>query len=132
MKTVLFICVHNAARSQMAEAFFNEMTGGRHVGMSVGSQPAERVNPKAVEAMSELGIDISGAWPKKLTAEMVEVANLVITMGCGEDVCPIVPKEVLVWKLEDPSGKQLEVVREIRDEIKVRIENLIKALDKSE
>ena len=83
MKTVLFVCVHNAARSQMAEAFFNEMADGRHVGISAGSQPAERVNPVAVEAMGELGIDISGARPKRLTADMIERADLVVTMGAG-------------------------------------------------
>jgi len=99
----------------MAEAFFNEFTGGRHRGMSAGSQPAKRVNPNAVKVMAEVGIDISGAKPKRLTADLVEEADIVITMGCGEDVCPIVPKEVIVWDLEDPSGKPLERVREIRD-----------------
>jgi arsenate reductase len=125
MKTALFVCVHNAARSQMAEAFFNEMADGRHVGISAGSQPAERVNPVAVEAMRELGIDISGARPKRLTADMIERADLVVTMGCGENVCPIVPKEVIEWDLEDPSGRPIEEVRETRDRIKELVSELI-------
>jgi len=124
-KTVLFICVHNAARSQMAEAFFNEMAGGRHIGISAGSQPAEGINPVTVEAMAELGMDISGARPKRLTADMVERADLVVTMGCGENVCPIVPKEVIEWDLEDPSGRPIEEVRETRDRIKELVSELI-------
>ncbi len=128
MKTVLFICVHNAARSQMAEAFFNEMAGGRHVGISAGSQPAEKVNPVAVEAMAELGIYISGARPKMLTVDMIERADLVVTMGCGENVCPIVPKEVIEWDLEDPSGRPIEEVREIRDKIRKLVSKLIRAI----
>ncbi len=131
MKTVLFVCVHNAARSQMAEAFFNEMTEGRHRGISAGSQPGDRVNPNAVEAMAELDIDISWSKPKRLTAEMVEEADIVITMGCGENVCPIVPKEVLEWDLEDPAGMPLERVREIRDQIRERVERLIEAFDEN-
>jgi arsenate reductase len=124
-KTVLFICVHNAARSQMAEAFFNEMAGGRHIGISAGSQPAEGINPVTVEAMAELGMDISGARPKRLTADMIERADLVVTMGCGENVCPIVPKEVIEWDLEDPSGRPIEEVRETRDRIKELVSELI-------
>lgn len=129
MKTVLFVCVHNAARSQMAEAFFNEMAEGRHRGISAGSQPAEEVDPGALAAMAELGLDIGDARPKKLTASMVVEADVVVTMGCGEDVCPVVPKEVLDWELEDPSGKPLEKVRETRDQIRERVERLIEALD---
>lgn len=132
MKTVLFVCVHNAAKSQMAEAFFNDLAGGRHRGISAGSQPGDRVNPNAVKAMAELGIDFSGAKPKRLTAEMVEEADIVITMGCGENVCPIVPKEVIDWDLEDPSGKPLEEVREIRDKIRERVRRLIKTIDERE
>jgi arsenate reductase len=127
-KTVLFVCVHNAARSQMAEAFFNEMAGGRHVGISAGSQPAEGVNPVAVETMGELGMDISGVRPKRLTAEMIERADLVVTMGCGENVCPIVPKEVIEWDLEDPSGRPIEEVRETRDRIKELVSELIQTI----
>jgi arsenate reductase len=129
MKTALFVCVHNAARSQMAEAFFNEMAGGRHIGISAGSQPAEGINPVAVEAMGELGIDISGARPKRLTADMIERADLVVTMGCGENVCPIVPKEVIVWELEDPSGKPIEEVLSIRDQIMKLVRDLVDTLD---
>jgi protein-tyrosine-phosphatase len=132
LKTVLFVCVHNAARSQMAEAFFNEMTKGRHRGISAGSEPAEAVNPDAVEAMAELGIDISGARPKRLTAEMVERADIVITMGCGENVCPVVPKEIADWELEDPSGKPLEKVREIRDQIRGKVGLLVEAISEDE
>ncbi|MDH5200594.1 MAG: arsenate reductase ArsC [Candidatus Bathyarchaeota archaeon] len=128
MKTVLFVCVHNAARSQMAEAFFNEMAGGRHIGISAGSQPAEGVNPVSVEAMGELGMDVSGARPKRLTADMIERADLVVTMGCGENVCPIVPKEVIEWDLEDPSGRPIEEVRETRDRIKELVSELIQTI----
>lgn len=131
MTTVLFICIHNAARSQMAEALFNDMYGGRHSGISAGSQPIKRVNPDAVKVMAEVGIDIGGARPKMLTAEIVERADLVVTMGCGEDVCPIVPKAFIEWDLDDPSGKSLDRVREIRDEIKGKILQLIKHIDKT-
>jgi arsenate reductase len=128
--TVLFVCVHNAARSQMAEAFFNSLTSGKHRGMSAGSQPVERVNANAVKAMAEVDIDISNAIPKRLTTnQQVEEANIVITMGCGENVCPIVPKEVIEWDLEDPSGKSLEKVREIRDQIKDKIRGLIEYIE---
>ncbi len=128
MKTVLFICVHNAARSQMAQAFLNEMADGKAMAMSAGSQPAEKVNSKAVEAMAEVGIDISRAEPERLTAEMVKKADVVVTMGCGENVCPIVPKEVIDWELEDPSTKNLDEVREIRDQIRVMVRQLIETL----
>jgi len=129
LKTVLFVCVHNAARSQMAEAFFNAMTGGRHRGMSAGSQPSDRVNPTAVRAMAEMGIDIRGRRPKRLTGEMVEMADKVVIMGCGEDVCPLVPKEIEDWQLEDPEGKPLEEVRKIRDQIRERVRRLIETLN---
>lgn len=132
MKTVLFVCVHNAARSQMAEAFFNEMTEGRHRGISAGSQPAGEVNPTAIEAMAELGIDIGVARPKRLTSEMIEEADIVVTMGCGEGVCPVVPKEVMDWELEDPSGKTLDEVREIRDQIRERVRKLVETIDERE
>lgn len=113
----------------MAEAFFNEFTGGRHRGMSAGSQPVKRVNPNAVKVMAEVGIDISSAKPKMLTADLVEEADIVVTMGCGENVCPIVPKEVIVWDIEDPSGKPLERVREIRDQIREKVLRLLKRID---
>ena len=104
----------------MAEAFFNKLTNRRHRGVSAGSQPAERVNPNAVKAMAEVGIDISGAKPKMLTADLIEEADIVVTMGCGENVCPIVPKEIIVWDIEDPSGKTLEEVKMIREQIRRR------------
>ena len=132
MKTVLFVCVHNAARSQMAEAFFNEVTEGSHRGISAGSQPTGEVNPTAVEAMAELGIDIGGARPKRLTAEMIEESDIVATMGCSEGVCPVVPKEVMDWELEDPSGKTLDEVREIRDQIRERVRKLVETIDERE
>ncbi len=129
MATVLFICIHNAGRSQMAEAFLNSMSGGRHRGISAGSRPSESVNPVVVEAMSELGIDISHALPKKLTAELVREADLVVTMGCGEDACPIVPNEMREWDLDDPHGRSIEEVRLIRDQIKVLVRELVRELD---
>ena len=132
MVTVLLICVHNAGRSQIAEAFFNKLSEGRHRGISGGSNPASQVNPVAVEAMLEVGIDISGKRPKKLDKEMVLQADLAITMGCGEDACPVVPNELRDWELEDPHGKPIEEVRAIRDEIRKRITALIIELDKAD
>lgn len=129
MVTVLFVCVHNAARSQMAEGFFNDLAEERHRAISAGSYPGDRVNPVAVQAMEEEGIDIRGASPKKLTSAMVEEANIVITMGCGENVCPVVPKEIMDWALEDPSGLPIEEVRAIRDEIRRRVLLLLGSLD---
>ena len=126
---MLFVCVENSNRSQMAEAFFNDMAGKRHRGVSAGSQPGDEVNPVAVEAMAELGIDIGGGIPKLVTGEMVEEADLVITMGCGENVCPVVPKEITDWALDDPHGQTIERVREIRDEIRRRVARLVSTLD---
>jgi protein-tyrosine-phosphatase len=113
----------------MAEAFFNHLAGARHRGISAGSQPGDEVNPVAVRAMAELGIDMECGRPKQLTGEMVEEADLVITMGCGENVCPVVPKRVIDWGIDDPSGKPLERVRDIRDEIKRRVLDLIGSFD---
>ena len=129
MKKILFVCVHNAGRSQMAEAFFNQMAKGKAKGFSAGSQPTDKVNPVVVAAMREVGIDISRRKPKMLTLEMMEGADRVITMGCGvEGVCPasFVPTED--WQLEDPEGKTIEKVRQIRDEIKAKIGELVKGL----
>ena len=112
----------------MAEAFFDKMTAGVHLGISAGSQPSDNVNPNVVKAMAELGIDISDKKPKRLSQEMVEKADKVIIMGCGEDVCPVVPKEIRDWELEDPEGKTIEKVREIRDQIKKKISKLIETL----
>lgn len=129
MFTVLFICVHNVGRSQMAEEFFNNLSKGRYKALSAGSRPSEIINPVVVEAMREVGIDISGNKPKKLDKNMVLEADLAITMGCGEDACPVVPNELREWNL-DPHGKTIEAVRPIRDEIRKKVDFLIKELDK--
>ena len=129
MRKILFVCVHNAGRSQMAEAFFNQLAKGKVKGFSAGTQPADKVNPVVVEAMREVGIDISRRKPKMLTLKMLEDVDRVITMGCGvEGVCPasFVPTED--WQLEDPEGKPIGQVRQIRDEVKARVEGLIKEL----
>jgi arsenate reductase (thioredoxin) len=126
--SVLFVCVHNAGRSQMAAGFLRELGGDRVEVRSAGSAPANSINPAVVAAMSELGIDISAEQPKILTTESVEISDVVITMGCG-DVCPIFPgKRYEDWKLEDPAGQGVEAVRPIRDEIKGRIESLLAEL----
>jgi len=127
--SVMFVCVHNAGRSQMAQGFLSHLAGDRVEVRSSGTMPADQVNPSAVEAMKELGIDISSAKPKILTDEDVRASDYVITMGCG-DACPFYPgKKYLDWKLEDPAGKGVEAVRPIRDEIKRRVEELIAEID---
>jgi len=131
MKTILFVCVHNSGRSQMAEAFFNQLAKGKAQALSAGTQPADKVNPLVVEAMKEIGIDISGNKPKALTIEMVEKADRMITMGCGAEagaVCPASFIETEDWALEDPKGKSLEQVRKIREEIKKRVTRLLSEL----
>jgi arsenate reductase (thioredoxin) len=115
----------------MAEAFFNQISEERHRGISAGSRPAVTVNPVVVEAMKEVGIDIAGNKPKKLTKEMVLEADLAITMGCGEEACPVVPNELREWQIEDPQGKPIEVVRIIRAEVQNRVEALVKELEES-
>jgi arsenate reductase len=127
MKTVLFICVHNSGRSQMAEAFFNQMAKGKAKAISAGSQPADDVNPVAVEAMREVGIDISKNKPKLLTLEMMEGIEKAITMGC-EETCPVTTVPTEDWGLEDPKDKPIAEVRIIRDEIKMRVENLLREM----
>lgn len=125
MKTVLFVCVHNAGRSQMAAGFMQSLGKDKVNVLSAGSMPKDQINPVAVEVMKEVGIDISNNQPKILTTEQVKESDVVITMGCG-DACPIFPgKRYEDWQLEDPAGKDLETVRRIRDEIKSRIETLI-------
>jgi len=129
IKTVIFVCVHNSGRSQMAEAFFNKLAGGKAQALSAGTQPADKVNPVVVEAMREAGINIGGNKPKMLTLDMVEKADRMITMGCGaeaEATCPASFIETEDWALEDPKGKSLEQVRKIRDEIKERVNKLVK------
>lgn len=130
MKIVLFICVHNSGRSQMAEAFFNRLARGKAVAISAGTEPGSGVNPVVVQAMREVGIEIGGKKPKLLTQEMVENSDLAITMGCMDEAksCPaaFVPSED--WGLPDPKGKLIEEIRPIRDEIKRRVEELIKRI----
>ncbi|MET7774201.1 arsenate reductase ArsC [Streptomyces sp. NPDC005388] len=129
LASVLFVCVHNAGRSQMAAGFLSRLAGDRIEVRSAGSIPGEQVNPAAVEAMREIGVDIAGRQPKLLTTEAVQASDYVITMGCG-DACPVFPgKKYLDWALEDPAGKGVESVRPIRDEIKARVENLISEID---
>jgi arsenate reductase (thioredoxin) len=126
--SVLFVCVHNAGRSQMAAAWLNTLSAGQIEVRSAGSAPADQVNPSAVEAMAEVGIDIAAEQPKVLTTEAVKESDVVITMGCG-DACPIFPgKRYEDWELEDPAGKSVDGVRPVRDEIKTRVEELIASL----
>ncbi|MDQ0663276.1 arsenate reductase [Arthrobacter ulcerisalmonis] len=126
--SVLFVCVHNAGRSQMAAAFLASLARGAVEVRSAGSQPAQKVNPAAVEAMAEVGIDMSAEVPKVLTTEAVKESDVVITMGCGDE-CPYFPgKRYEDWVLEDPAGKGVDSVRPIRDEIKARVEQLITEL----
>ncbi|MDG9703569.1 arsenate reductase ArsC [Streptomyces sp. DH37] len=127
--SVLFVCVHNAGRSQMAAAWLTHLAGDRIEVRSAGSAPADRVNPAAVEAMREAGVDMSAEVPKVLTVEAVQASDVVITMGCG-DTCPVFPgKRYLDWELEDPAGQGLAAVRPIRDEIRRRIEALVAEID---
>ena len=127
--SVLFVCVHNAGRSQMAAAFLTRLSDGRVEVRSAGSEPAGQVNPAAVAAMAEVGIDITAEVPKVLTTDAVHESDVVITMGCG-DTCPIFPgKRYEDWELEDPAGQGLESVRPIRDEIRQRVLGLLDSLD---
>lgn len=127
--TILFVCVHNAGRSQMAAGFMSHLGGDQVEVMSAGSAPKDQINPVAVEVMAEVGIDIANNTPKVLTVEAVKESDVVITMGCG-DACPIFPgKRYEDWELQDPAGQDIETVRQIRDEIKSRIENLLAELN---
>ncbi len=128
MKTVLFVCVHNAGRSQMAAALLHHHAAGRVAVRSAGSTPASEVNPAVVAAMTELGIDVSREFPKRLTTDAVDAADVVITMGCG-DACPVFPgKRYLDWQLDDPAGLPVEQIRPIRDEIDRRVRALLAEL----
>jgi protein-tyrosine-phosphatase len=128
LPSVLFVCVHNAGRSQMAAAFLTDLAGGRVTVRSAGSQPADAVNPAVVEAMREVGIDITAEIPKILTADAVRGSDVVVTMGCG-DACPFLPgKRYLDWELPDPAGRGVEAVRPIRDEIEQRVRGLLAEL----
>jgi arsenate reductase len=129
MKRVLFVCVHNSGRSQMAEAFFNRMAGGKAVATSAGTQPAAHTDSNVVKAMREVGIDISNQKPKLLAYEMLQGVERVITMGCSvEEACPATYVPTEDWELEDPEGKPIERVRQIRDEIKAKVEALLREL----
>jgi arsenate reductase len=126
--TVLFVCVHNAGRSQMAAGFLQHLGDGRVEVLSAGSEPTDRVNPVAVAAMAEVGIDIAAATPKVLTADAVRVSDVVVTMGCG-DACPLFPgTRYEDWELDDPAGQGIEAVRPIRDEIRRHVEKLLQEL----
>jgi arsenate reductase (thioredoxin) len=126
---VLFVCTHNAGRSQMAAALLDHAAAGRVRVRSAGSQPADQLNPAVVQAMAEIGLDLSGEYPKPLTADQVQAADVVITMGCG-DACPVYPgRRYLDWDLPDPAGLTIEQIRPIRDEISARVRALISELD---
>ena len=123
--TVLFLCTHNAGRSQMALGFFNHLAGDRAVAWSGGSEPGDQINPAAVAAMAEVGIDITNEFPKPWTDEIVQASDVIITMGCG-DTCPIFPgHRYEEWVLADPAGQPVEAVRPIRDEIELRVRALL-------
>ena len=127
---VLFVCTHNAGRSQMAAAFLTHLAGDRIEVRSAGSEPADALNPAVVDAMAEAGVDISAETPKILTIDAVRASDVVITMGCG-DTCPVFPgKRYEDWKLTDPAGQPIEVVRTVRDEIRVRVEELLAQLSR--
>jgi arsenate reductase len=127
---VLFVCLHNAGRSQVSEALFLRAAGGRHEARSAGTTPGERVHPEVVEAMAEVGIDLSGRVPRKLSLEDAEWADVVVTMGCGDE-CPYIPgKHYLDWDLPDPRGRPLEEVRRTRDEIERRVDALVAEFDR--
>ncbi|MFZ7102089.1 MAG: arsenate reductase ArsC [Peptococcaceae bacterium] len=132
IKTVLFVCIHNSGRSQIAEAFFNVMAKGKAKAISAGTNPSAEINPVVIEAMKEAGIDIGNNKPKTLTIEMIQSADLMITMGCGADtegVCPARLIDTEDWGLEDPKGKPITEVRKIRDEIKNRVAALISDIE---
>jgi arsenate reductase (thioredoxin) len=128
MASVLFVCLHNAGRSQMSQALFERAADGRHLASSAGTTPGERVHPEVVEVMREVGIDLAERRPQGLTQELTEDADVVVTMGCG-DACPYIPgKRYLDWDLADPKGRPLEEVRATRDEIERRVRELLATL----
>lgn len=131
MATALFVCLHNAGRSQMSAALFERAAGGRHEALSAGTTPAERVHPEVVEAMRELDIDLADRRPRQLTAELAEQADVVVTMGCG-DSCPYIPgKRYLDWQLPDPKGRPIEEVRATREQIAELVAGLLAELDEA-
>jgi len=130
MATALFVCLHNAGRSQMSAALFEQAAGGRHRALSAGTTPAERVHPEVVTVMRELGIDLADRRPQLLTHALAEQADVVVTMGCG-DACPYIPgKRYIDWQLADPKGQPLETVRVTRDDITARVRALVGELDR--
>jgi protein-tyrosine-phosphatase len=132
VSTVLFVCLHNAGRSQMSQALFEQAAGGRHRALSAGSvaDPGGRVHPEVVEVMREVGIDLEGRRPRRLTTELAQEADIVVTMGCG-DACPYIPgKRYVEWELDDPKGRPVEEVRATRDAIRTRVRALLDELDK--
>jgi arsenate reductase (thioredoxin) len=129
MAHVLFVCLHNAGRSQMSEALFARAAGERHTAASAGTAPGDRVHPAVVEAMREIGVDVSDRRPRLLTRELAEHADVVVTMGCGDE-CPYVPsKRYIDWDLPDPAGRPIDELRSIRDDIAGRVEELVAELD---
>ena len=128
---ILFVCLHNAGRSQMSEALFARLADGRHEARSAGTTPGERVHPEVVAAMRELGIDLADRTPQKLSLELAQWADVVVTMGCGDE-CPYIPgKRYLDWDLADPKGQPIEQVRRTRDEIERRVQKLLRELDQA-
>jgi arsenate reductase (thioredoxin) len=125
----LFVCLHNAGRSQMSQALFEQAAGGRHTAASAGTTPAERVHPEVVEVMRERGLDVSGRRPQMLTRELAEPADVVVTMGCGDECPYLLGKRYVDWDLDDPKGRSVDEVRAIRDEITRRVAALVDALD---
>jgi arsenate reductase (thioredoxin) len=129
MASVLFVCLHNAGRSQMSQALFERAANGRHTAVSAGTTPAEHVHPEVIEVMRELGIDLAGRRPQRLTRELAEQADVVVTMGCG-DACPYIPgKRYIDWDLPDPNGRPISEVRGIRDDIARRVTTLAVTLE---
>ena len=129
MATALFVCLHNAGRSQMSQALFERAAEGRHRALSAGTTPADRVHPEVVEVMREVGIELADREPKLLTRELAEQVDVVVTMGCGDE-CPYIPgRRYLDWDLEDPKGRPLDEVRATRDDIDRRVRQLVEELD---
>jgi protein-tyrosine-phosphatase len=129
MAHVLFVCLHNAGRSQMSQALFERAAGGRHSAASAGTTPADRVHPEVVEAMDELGIDVAGRTPRQLDRDAAQQADVVVTMGCGDE-CPYIPgTPYLDWDLPDPKGRPVDEVRAVRDDIAHRVDALVRRLD---
>jgi arsenate reductase (thioredoxin) len=129
MAHVLFVCLHNAGRSQMSQALFDQAADGRHTASSAGTTPADAIHPEVVQAMLELGLDLAGRTPRKLSSELAMQADVVVTMGCGDE-CPFIPgRRYIDWDLPDPKGRSLDEVRAIRDEIRRRVAELVGELD---